>query len=185
MCKDISGCPLPLQRVNGGPERGGVVPQATQMMQDRVVAFRLPAVLPEKIPDGPEHASPSSLWAACCLSFKVGLSPLPSFLATQPVIPHCEPPLSEAYSSCWASSCFLCSVSFASFLSVSLWQLGLFLPLFRAQHRPGIASPNNPSQAGWGSPGRICHLLFSSVLSGSASSDPAQLCPLLQMSSSV
>lgn len=56
------------------------MPQATQMMQDRVVAFRLPAVLPEKIPDGPEHASPSSLWAACCLSFKVGLSPLPPSL---------------------------------------------------------------------------------------------------------
>lgn len=70
----------PLQGLNGDPEKGGVVPQATQTMQDRVVAFQLPAVLPERVPDGLEHASPSSLWAAYCLSFKVGLSPLPPSL---------------------------------------------------------------------------------------------------------
>lgn len=57
--KDIVGWPLPLQRVNEGPERGGVVPQTTQMMQDRVVAFQLPAVLPERVPGGLGHASAS------------------------------------------------------------------------------------------------------------------------------
>nr|XP_033697435.1 apoptosis-inducing factor 2 isoform X4 [Tursiops truncatus] len=47
LCKDILGCLLPLQGVNGGPERGGIVPQTTHLMEDRVVTFQLPAVLSE------------------------------------------------------------------------------------------------------------------------------------------
>lgn len=67
VCKDISGCPLPLQGVNGSPEREGVVPQATQMIQDRVVAFQLPAVLPERVP----------IWARTCFP----IEPLGSLLS--------------------------------------------------------------------------------------------------------
>lgn len=40
-------CARTLQGVNGGPERGGVVPQTTHLMEDRVVTFQLPAVLSE------------------------------------------------------------------------------------------------------------------------------------------
>lgn len=35
------------------------MPQTTQMMQDRVVAFQLPAVLPERVPGGLGRASAS------------------------------------------------------------------------------------------------------------------------------
>ena len=72
--KDIAGWPLPLQRVNEGPERGGVVPQTTRLMQGRVVAFQLPAVLPE-----------GTRWAGTCFCiafWQLAVCPVPlhSFL---------------------------------------------------------------------------------------------------------
>ena len=78
------------------------MPQATQTMQDRGAVFQQLSVLPERAPGGLEHASASSLWAACCLSFKIGLTPLPPSLPPA-AMPHCEPPLPEAHRSSWAS----------------------------------------------------------------------------------
>lgn len=98
----------------------------------------LPAavVLPARAPEGLEHASSSSLWAACCLSFKAELSPLAPSLPT-PATPtvnlqSLKPTAAVGPLSLLSVQCELC-LSF----SVLLWQPGLFLPLFRSLHRQG------------------------------------------------